>query len=393
MTPACTAPAPDDGAVIWQGFEHHWNYNHRWNRVGSWIEPLDGECVGPVPEGSRCTFDRVHSFASGTGPDEVRAVGAWQEVRAPGVGFRSAADLEHSVQGVDFEPVSEQRTVVIDVSDEPGLQDRARYGALLAGWDLLDAGEGARKPMSFGITILGEPQYSPADQSVTIDWQLDLNQGCTTLECFNLDEHWSYTLNTRFLLVAWDDELEWTAGRAARSSSWDRETELALEPLVGSLEGPSATDVATVGITGFRIDLEGEDGGPEECATDIHLLVLQGLLALGDYDGSRYAYEHALAFKNWAEGMEDYNLLSGASHRCGGSAELSTDLALLQLGGGASVTATGSPCAYSSEATNACWTWTRPWEGGDAQADTEDAVIRGTDPVWGPGLDPITLAF
>lgn len=46
-----------DTVAVWQGFEHHWTYNHRLNRMGNYLLRSDAG------------HEMIHSAATGTGPD------------------------------------------------------------------------------------------------------------------------------------------------------------------------------------------------------------------------------------------------------------------------------------------------------------------------------------
>lgn len=63
-----------DRFVLWQGYHHRWRYNHRVNRLGSWVRhDADGRAfVG-------------HSGASGTGPDQLVYADFHTRVDADGV--------------------------------------------------------------------------------------------------------------------------------------------------------------------------------------------------------------------------------------------------------------------------------------------------------------------
>ncbi len=72
-----------DAAVLWRGFTHEWSYNHRLNRLGSYIEnPLDFT-------GFPFTATLCHTSATGLGPDVGTFSGYYSYLAANGVSIQT----------------------------------------------------------------------------------------------------------------------------------------------------------------------------------------------------------------------------------------------------------------------------------------------------------------
>ena len=139
------APSMDShSAVIWQGYQHQWEYNHRVNRFGSYVRHR--ACQG----GATSTVVG-HTAASGTGNDTAHFCEYATEIR--------------SAEGVAFQPGSGETVVecqrgdrtpfVIRVDDlelAPELQGRDTYTVVLNGFDLC-ALQHADKIVTFDVDV------------------------------------------------------------------------------------------------------------------------------------------------------------------------------------------------------------------------------------------------
>ena len=108
-------------ATIWQGYRHAWQYNHRVNRFGSYVE-----------DGDSAIATVTHTAASGTGGDYADFIDYVTPIAAEGVAFQS---------GVGETVVECQRTedmpfhIKIDNLDlHPDLVGRDRYTVIINGF-------------------------------------------------------------------------------------------------------------------------------------------------------------------------------------------------------------------------------------------------------------------
>ena len=209
-----------DEFVVWQGFEHSWTHNHRWNRFGNWVEQLD-DC-----DAARC-FGMAHSAASGTSGDTATFDSALVRVTAPGVGFAQvvgevvADDVYQPEQ--TWTQVGLVRVALADLPTDQAaaLRDRSSYVGLLNGWDLhAEEDWSAAKPIDFALEV-DLPRYVPDDDAVDVTWRAYLRMGCSTEEC-SVDEGYRYRIAARLVVLGWDDELTVAAPlRVGHSYNWD----------------------------------------------------------------------------------------------------------------------------------------------------------------------------
>jgi hypothetical protein len=138
-------------AVIWQGYHHEWEYNHRLNRFGSYVAQRRGP-------GETVRTLVGHTAASGTGGDSAH--------------FCEYVTKVHSAKGVAFQAGSGETVVecwrgsltslLIEVDDLdllPELQGRDRYAVVLNGFDLC-ALEHAEKLMAFDVDVTEPAVYA-----------------------------------------------------------------------------------------------------------------------------------------------------------------------------------------------------------------------------------------
>lgn len=139
-----SVPRASRSAVIWQGFQHDWTYNHRLNRFGSYV--LQAEAL---PDTDRPVA--VHTAASGTGGDsaDFSEYVTWVQ-DAKGVAFQAGvAETVVECQRGDPEPF----VIRIDNLDlAPELQHRDTLTVVINGFDVI-ATEHAEKLMTMDVEV------------------------------------------------------------------------------------------------------------------------------------------------------------------------------------------------------------------------------------------------
>src|SRR5688572_1462843 len=110
-------------AIVWQGFNHRWTYNHRLNRLGDWVDHERRE--GQTVEGTAS-----HAAASGSGEDADEAT--WRSfhaaVQAPGVWAHPTVD-SFTIGGREGVEQAFVRTLRVQLPE--GMHDLERYTVLL----------------------------------------------------------------------------------------------------------------------------------------------------------------------------------------------------------------------------------------------------------------------
>ncbi|MBN1580474.1 MAG: hypothetical protein JXA89_07205 [Anaerolineae bacterium] len=160
-------------AVFWQGYHHEWEYNHRINRLGSYVAQRRNQ-AGTV------TTVAGHSAASGTGNDTAH--------------FQEFVTEVHSTEGVAFQPGYGQTVVecqrgdltpfVIKIDDlelAPDVQGRDVYAVVLNGFDLC-ALEHSEKIIRFDVDVT-EPMIYAGGTKVRFYIVGHLRFDCRSPEC------------------------------------------------------------------------------------------------------------------------------------------------------------------------------------------------------------------
>jgi hypothetical protein len=157
-------------ATIWQGFRHAWEYNHRLNRLGSYVRSADG--AGDLAG---------HTAASGTGGDAAHFSEYATRVRADPakVGFQTGwgevrVECPRAVTAAF-------RIKVDELPLEPALVGKDRYTVLINGFDLY-AERHADKLVSFDVEVT-DPVVYASGTKIRFDILGNLRFDCRTAEC------------------------------------------------------------------------------------------------------------------------------------------------------------------------------------------------------------------
>ena len=157
--------------TIWQGYHHRWEYNHRLNRFGSYVETrqIDGQPQTVVG----------HTAASGTGGDTAHFAEYVTAVQAAGVGFQTGVGevVVECMRGV----TTTFRIKVAGLALDPALAGRETYTVVLNGFDLV-AERHADKLISFDLEVT-EPVVNADGTTLRFDILGTLSFDCRTAEC------------------------------------------------------------------------------------------------------------------------------------------------------------------------------------------------------------------
>jgi hypothetical protein len=337
------APRAADGAawqdaVIWQGFTHRWGYNHRLNRLGSYVRL--GEEGGWVAG---------HTAASGSGPDTAHVAAFYGAIRSPHLVARpGVAHFAIDTLKGEAHPLDAQVQVPLGAAP----LENPRYAVVLNGFDLWAVdGADAHKLMAFALQA-GPPQVSEDRQRLTFSLGGSFKAHCATPECRGypgaLRRHRvRYALRVYYLALGGEAEtfnVVRPEQRASTAYEWPRRgNEIGPEQGRAALEIPLAADwadpaVANVpGLHRIAIDLE-KTGGHLIMRPDSAMHLLQWDMAITGLRRTTgaVAVDLYLLFKNWARGMKAARRpYSEGALRDAGRARLEAGVTLLQVRGGA----------------------------------------------------------
>ena len=156
--------------AIWQGFNHAWEYNHRLNRLGSYVR-------SPTPRDNEAVVG--HTAASGTGGDTAHFSEYVTPVEAPDVSFQTGW-AETTVECP--RAVTTHFRIKVDWLDPaPEMVGRQTYTVLINGFDLV-ALRHADKLIAFEVEI-SEPIINRDGGSLRFSITGELCFDCRTAEC------------------------------------------------------------------------------------------------------------------------------------------------------------------------------------------------------------------
>jgi hypothetical protein len=315
------SPAIPTTAVLWRGFEHHWGYNHRLNRLGNMVET---EQTGSVPQG----FELFHAAASGSGKDNAWYRSYYTIVSSSAVAVQTGIE---SFQLVGQEDQFINHEVNVSVPALPTTRNRDHYVAVLNGFDMC-AVEDADKLEFFRLNV-SATKYDSATDTIRLRIAMRVRLNCKSVECDKgTDLH--YRVRVAWLVFAGDEgEFAATPNLIRVTHSWKaagaypRINEPFLEPHAEMIRAGSGGSpqfpVAALGIAAIQVDLQGKD----HWMAAWHSAVRPGIYRpeAGEHD-----FELDLFFKQW-NGLTSLKTVSLTAK---GEAEWSANIVLLQFAAG-----------------------------------------------------------
>jgi len=376
-----TVAAAEDGVSIWQGISFDWTLaNHRWNRIGSMVNPSWDAANAIV------TTTVTATAASGTGGDVALIRTDYDTVAAEGVSFVDGS-AEFDISGAMGDTLSFRRSFEIDAHLDDGY-DQVQVGfedpqtgeiitegeprrlgtpkvasavALLNGFDLLAIGS-PKKPELFSIEA-SDVVYDEIADTLGFDIDVDIRMDCTSIECRTDDL--DYELIVRWVVVyesADDDHdalhLTHRNGMGVEHT-WNIWTAPTPAGFMDDITGVAGMEAATVGIRRLHMELDDEH----------HMVGLRQMFQNAGYDAStgRYDLEQFNHFRQWQYGMPGIPFppfVIPISYPDEGDARFEMDLTLVQFD--------------DARVVNHARTLLLDWPGGDASADTSAAIVTST---------------
>jgi hypothetical protein len=347
----------DPPAFLWRGFHHRWQYNHRLNRLGSYVRHVGRG------EQETATEGRVgHPAASGSGNDTATVRDLYSEIDATRVWFQPGR------QEFKFEAKeghAQSLNIPLDIELDPGLKHQDNYTVVINGFDLM-AERDADKLSTFSLSIT-EPAVAPSGERLRFDIAAMLNVDCDTLECDTkikpghvaaavafpklaflpigeallgkLNLSTAYTLKVHYMIIAGaDDELNLIeATEKEVSLAWDDKNELRRpqgDCVVKVTDDALWHDDDVTNTFAFRhLQIELEPTGNNRRLKNGAMHLLEWNMAIEEIHTSNteVSAHMSMFFKNWAAGMWSVKPKAVFAHRDGGTAKLRAGLQLLQF--------------------------------------------------------------
>lgn len=322
VSPPVFTGEASDRAVIWNGFDQQWGYNHRVNRLGDYVGT-------PVcdPQG-RCVAQSVHTAASGTGSDVAQFRSRMTQVHADGVGFLQGATPLH-VSDRHGEGQELHVSTVQRIPARGPLADRRNLDVVLGGFDVRSLSDPDK--LSLMTISVGDARYESGSDTVAFDVDLTLRMDCDSPECAAASRGVDYEVSVMWTVIAADDQVLVTPVSVADEYAWRRarpsfELSADAHRSLQQVQGvPNRFEDAFVAFRTLSVTLDDEH------------YVQEWSTALGPttYDPSsgEASFFASLFFKQW--NLESRRRVWSFADR--GSADLEADVVLVQLQHGRAV--------------------------------------------------------
>lgn len=317
-----------NSVVVWKGFEHSWSYNHRLNRLGSWIDIKNCHKTG-------CNYTLGHSGASGSGEDIAYFNDSYSEISTKYLSFISGSE-EFDIEGREGEKITGEIKVIAKDSSKD--ESSNKYVALINGIDIYSKKD-PDKLESLNVKITG-PKETKSGINSKIKYSIKLD--CKTLECSGEPlktegkQKTNYGMRINYVLIKGKNK-NLKANKKAKTIdySWrdckgagdykcgiSKKREINKKPRTKdiSIKGKKGFGLGFIGIKGISIDLE----------RGYHYNTFRNIVE-GKYYKERFEYKGRLSsfFKEWTAEPPLFKSGQLAVGK-GGNAKLKTELVLVQ---------------------------------------------------------------
>lgn len=298
-------------ALIWRGFEHNWTYNHRANRLGSFVS-LNGEAYA------------VHTSATGLGSDSTRFTTYYSYIESPGIYFKEIP-IRIRVNGKEGELLTKTEDVYYYADD--WLKGRKYYTALINGFEIKSLEKSDQ--LKLFRFLVKDVFYSEESEEIKISADFNLVTNCRTIECPVFNNKTAYELTLHILIIAFDEGYgNVVDAYSSRNYVWDEKVEIQdMSTRVISLgQKDNLFDKATIGIKGFGIVLDSEHW----------LMEMNKFVIPNQYDPETGVMisEANMKYVEWKKGMQQFAVSpfkAKFAKRRSGYALLDMNLAMLQF--------------------------------------------------------------
>jgi len=192
----------DDTVAVWQGFEHHWTYNHRLNRMGNYLLRSDAG------------HEVVHSAATGTGPDIGIFTARYAKLHVDGLHHLTDTAML-LLPGRQKRHITSARWVTVEV---PGHLREHGFDVVLNGFEALSRKK-AEKP---NMLRLGIDSVAFDGERVRFRVSAEAIFNCQSAECPWLSNKVDYEFVIGYLVLA-HPALEAETDRESAQVHWSRQ--------------------------------------------------------------------------------------------------------------------------------------------------------------------------
>jgi hypothetical protein len=332
--------AQSNTALIWRGFSHSWTYNHRINRLGSYVSSQQNPAV-------------YHTAASGLGADSCFFTAHYSKIESNSVFFQEGVE---SIKMIGKENQLISKTFELAIPAEKNMQGQDHYVTLLNGFDL-QAIDNADKIQFFRIAV-EDAYYAPALKELRFRINVGIVFNCQSLECSRFNQKSTYDLKLFYLIVAGDhDNLMSMEKTVTENYPWDRKVESNREQKQMHFNGHKENifNASALGLKSISVVLDKAHW----------MLTYKNSVTPLDYNpkSGKATFNTDLFFQEWQQGMKKMSAMpkhSKFSMKRKGWCVLDTEVVLLQF--------------KEADVTHDKFSGSFFWKGKNASPDVPEAV-------------------
>lgn len=282
----------NQGILIWNGFSHKWGYNHRLNRLGSYIH--NTQC-----NSQPCHARLINTAASGTGKDTANFETYYSEIKSKNIGYQSGK-TSLIMAGVEEETISRKKTISIPAL--PTVRNQKHYQVVLNGFDIYSTGGlKAKKLQAFSLGV-EQIRYQPTTQTFEIDLQASLNVNCDSVECKIQSDRVLYEIEVTYAIIAGTSGFNSQEKTISNPYSWDTRSELtdSARTALNSFKATNSKQFpfATMAFKSFAMSLTKHGNYKDQWFVDWNTSLHPSPAArMGGKND--FTFKHTLMFKQW----------------------------------------------------------------------------------------------
>lgn len=326
--------------VLWQGFYHDWNYNHRVNRLGDWIQSVDNS-------GNNLKAVLTHSGASGSGADILEYQTFFTYLKTQKARFFSSV-VSTTVRG--REATTSTKTFTVKGAWPKELKGLQQGIVVLNGFDLACSSSNNGKVMGSGKSdklsqlFINVSQLKIENDSFAFDLTIMLGADCDSPECLNYtpgDNEWfDYQFKIAYQVIAFGEGVHIAEKSLSQYYKWRKpfKTRPDIDPNEIFRQDKVLKNQQINGISGYNVGIpliskiditlpKGKGGLLRKRMETPHLLSLDIAISNYTYNAANgnCTLDADLFFKNWKPNM--HPLAYGND----GAAYINADIKLLQI--------------------------------------------------------------
>lgn len=304
---------------VWRGFRHNWLYNHRTNRIGSFVNKKNTSCYVN------------HSGASGTGPDMLHFEDEYTIVDAENTSF-TIQKISFTIEEKKGKTATFRKDIIVKkTSDDTG----SNIGAVLNGFDLVST-KSSSKLHFFDLKIDKKVKNNETVFTVSISINLD----CKSVECIDKKKDYNYNLDVYVLIVKGENlAYEKISGTISNRYSWKKRAKKnEIQLLKDGIKDNEKILLKTgfddfsnhvIGYRRLKILIHNQEKGPDNT---VHMLGLNyNITDIRKTSLNRLKLNLEIFFRNWRVGMKKSGNMSFWSFRQKGSFHGSVKFAALRF--------------------------------------------------------------